>query len=290
MHYGKISPYLFLLPTLLGLALFRLIPVGVSFYAGFTSWNIYSPPEWVGLDNYTEMFKSKPFWTVLQNTLQFSLVFVVSVCVTGLVFAVLLNAKLRGIRFFRGLFFLPVITSIVAVGIAWNWILTPQAGILNLLLEKVIGLTESVSWLGDKKYALYSLTMVYVWKNVGYQMIIYLAGLQSIPRELGEASKIDGANSFQSFFFVTLPLLTPTVFFVLIITIIESFNTFGITHSMTEGGPYNATNTLSYFIYQNAFVHFRMGYASALAYVLFLLTLLVTGIHFLVKKRWVKYQ
>jgi multiple sugar transport system permease protein len=290
MKYSKYTPYLFLIPMILGLAFFRLIPIGISFLASFTSWNIYSPPIFVGIDNYKEIINSSVFWKVFNQTIQFSVIFTLGVCVIGLLFAVLLNEKMKGISFFRGLFFLPVVTSVVAIGIVFSWILSPEIGILNNLLSKVFDFSERPSWLGDQKYALYSLTMVYVWKTVGYQMIIYLSGLQSIPRDLNEAARIDGANSFQSFFFVTLPLLTPTVFFVLVITIIESFNTFGITHSMTQGGPYNSTNTLSYFIFQNAFVHFRMGYASSLAYVLFLITLVVTYVNFLYKKKWVNYQ
>jgi multiple sugar transport system permease protein len=289
MHFSRTSAYLFLLPTILGLIFFRFIPIGVSFFASFTSWDIYSPPKWVGLANYMEIMHSEEFWEVLNQTLQFMLYFTVGVCAIGLFFAVLLNEKLRGLNFFRGLFFLPFITPIVAVGLIWSWILSPEMGVLNQILHK-LGISASPSWLGDSDYALYSLTMVYIWKSVGYQMIIYLAGLQNIPGTLYEAAKMDGAGPVRTFFAITLPLLTPTAFFVLIITIIESFNTFGITYSMTQGGPYGATNTLSYYIYQNAFVFFRMGYASSLAYVLFLIVLIITWVNFIFKKKWVTYQ
>jgi multiple sugar transport system permease protein len=289
LRFYKYHAYVFLLPTLIGLFCFRLVPIAVSIAASFTSWDIYSPPKWVGLDNYAEMFKSEEFWSVIRHTLTFSAFFTIGVCVIGLFFAVLLNEKLKGIRFFRALFFLPVITSVIAIGIMWDWILSPQFGILNSLLAKVWHGTELPSWLGDPKYALGTLIGVYIWKSVGYQMIIYLAGLQQIPKELLEAAKMDGASPLRSFFSVTLPVLTPTIFFVVIITIIESFHTFDITYAMTKGGPYQSTTTLSYFIYQNAFVHYRMGYASSLAYVMFFLTLLVTWANFLLKKKWVNY-
>jgi ABC-type sugar transport system permease subunit len=280
----------FLIPTLIGLLFLRLIPIAVSIFASFTSWDIYSPPQWIGLGNYNRMFQSDEFWNVLKRTFEFSFFFTVGVCVLGLFFAVLLNGRLTGIRFFRGLFFMPVITSVVAVGILWDWILSPQFGILNFLLYRAFHLTNLPSWLGDDQYALGTLIVVYIWKSVGYQMIIYLAGLQNIPNELREAAKIDGASSVRSFFSVTLPLLTPTLFFVLIITIIQSFHTFDITYSLTKGGPYQTTTTLSYYIYQNAFVHYRMGYASSLAYILFFFTLVITWINFLFKKKWVNYQ
>jgi multiple sugar transport system permease protein len=290
MYYFKRSAYIFLLPTIIGLVLFRLIPVGAAFFVSFTSWDIYSPPKWVGLKNYIHIFQSEEFWSILRNTFVFTGIYTMGVCVIGLFFAVMLNQKLKGINFFRSLFFLPVITSVVAVGIVWSWILSPQNGILNVLLEQFFNMNERPSWLGDQKYALFALAAVYIWKSVGYQMILYLAGLQNIPKELHEAAQMDGANSWQTFFKVTLPLLTPTVFFVLIITIIESFHTFGITYSMTKGGPYNTTNTLSYYIYQNAFVHFKMGYASSMAFVLFIFILIITWINFLFKKKWVNYQ
>lgn len=289
MKYGRFTPYVFILPMVIGLAVFRLFPLGASFVTSFMSWNIFSPPSYVGLDNYKEVVNSPIFWQVFSQTIKFSAIFTLGVCIIGLFFAVLLNERLRGVNFFRGLFFLPVITSVVAVGIVFSWILSPQLGVLNSFLSHFINFTERPSWLGDQRYALYSLTLVYVWKTVGYQMILYLAGLQSIQADLIEAARMDGANRVKAFFYVTLPLLTPTVFFVLIITIIDSFNTFGITHTMTQGGPYGATNTLAYYIYQNAFVHFRMGYASSLAYVLFFLTIIVTYTNFLYKKKWVNY-
>jgi multiple sugar transport system permease protein len=289
LRFYRYHAYVFILPTLIGLLFFRLIPITVSIAASFTSWDIYSPPKWVGFANYVEMFRSIEFWKVIQHTLTFSTFFTVGVCTIGLLFAVLLNEKLKGIRFFRSLFFLPVITSVIAIGIMWDWILSPQLGILNSLLSHLWPGMEMPSWLGDPKYAMGTLVSVYIWKSVGYQMIIYLAGLQHIPGELKEAARMDGASPVRLFFSVTLPMLTPTIFFVVIITIIESFHTFDITYAMTKGGPYQATTTLSYFIYQNAFVHYRMGYASSLAYVMFFLTLLVTWVNFLLKKKWVNY-
>ncbi|MCZ8516058.1 sugar ABC transporter permease [Paenibacillus filicis] len=289
MHLYKKSAYLFLLPMLVGLLVFRLIPIVMSFLASFTDWNVYSPPKWIGLDNYKQILASAEFWEIMKRTAQFAVIFTAGVCVIGLFFAVLLNEKMRGIRFFRAVFFLPVITSVAAVGLIWNWMLSPQGGLLNALLKLLEPSVDSISWLGDKNYALYSLAFVYVWKSVGYQTIIFIAGLQAIPHELREAAKMDGAGPVLSFFRVTLPLLTPTLFFVLVITVVESLNTFGITYTLTEGGPYNSSTTLSYYIFQNAFVHYRMGYASGLSYVLFLITVLLTGLNFWLKRKWVNY-
>jgi len=210
--------------------------------------------------------------------------------ILALIMAVLVNQKLRGIAFFRGLYFMPYITSMVAVAMVWNWIFSTRFGLLNNVLRNFLGATDVPAWLADKNYALLVLIIVTIWKTSGFQMMIFLAGLQGIPSHIYEAARIDGANRFQMFWRITLPLLSPVTFFVLIISIIEAFKTFEVTYAMTEGGPLNASTTLAYHIYQNAFVYNRMGYASSLAYVLMLLVGFITVINFGMRRRWVAQE
>jgi len=277
-----------LLPTVIGLAIFRLGPMLGSLVISFTDWNMLLPPTYIGFDNYKELFQDPAFLQVVGSTFLFSLVYVVGVMVLGLGLALLLNRKSKGIGFFRGAFYSPVITSAVAVGIVWSWILSPRYGVLNQFFT-AIGLKE-VYWLGDPKLALVVVAVIQVWKMTGYYMILFLSGLQDIPDTLQEAAVVDGANPRQRFFKVTLPLLSPTTFFVLNVAIIDSFKNFEIVYAMTKGGPQNATNTLVYDVYLNGFVHFRLGYASAISYVLLIVVAVITALNFIAKKRWVKYQ
>lgn len=286
MKYGKVTPWLFILPTVLGLLLFRLGPILVAFLASFTSWNVFSPPVWLGLGNYRELMQSDTFWMILRNTIVFSLVYVPGVMVCGLFLAILVNNTLRGITFFRGLFYLPVITSTVAIGVVWSWILSPRFGVLpNFLLN--IGVKNVPSFLGDGRWTLYTLVFVYIWKMAGYHMILFLAGLQNIPTMYYEAAQIDGATRWHALRHITLPLLSSTTFFIGIIALIQSLQSFDITMAMTEGGPNYASATLSFFTYINAFVHFRMGFAASMAFALFLVVGTVTVVNFLARKYWV---
>jgi len=277
-----------LIPTVIGLLIFRLGPLLGSLAISFTDWNMLTPATFVGLANYKEMFQNPSFIQTAENTFLFSLVYVVGVMVLGLVLALFLNRKAKGIGFFRAAFYSPVVTSAVAVGIVWSWILSPRLGILNQLLS-ALGLNE-VYWLGNPKLALFVVAMIQVWKMTGYYMILFLAGLQDIPNTIQEAAIVDGANGRQRFYTVTLPLLSPTTFFVLNVAIIDSFKNFEIIYAMTRGGPQNATNPLVYDIYINGFVHFRLGYASTVSYFLLACVAVITIINFIVKKRWVKYQ
>lgn len=286
--YREWHAWLFILPAIIGLFVFRLGPMVFAFFMSFMQWNIISPAQWLGLQNYVEMFGDPSFWTVLQNTFIFLLIYVPGVMVFGLLLAVLVNQKMKGVKGFRAMYFAPVVTSAVAIGMVWGWLLSPKYGLLNYLLE-FLGI-NGPSWLGDSKWALISIALVMVWKMAGYYMILFLAGLQDVPGVLYEASRIDGANRFQSFRNITLPLISPTTFFVLIIAIIDSFRNFQIVYTMTQGGPGISSTTLPYSIYQNAFVFYRMGYASAMAYVLLAIVGLITLVNFYMKKRWVKYQ
>ncbi len=289
LWYKSYHPWLFLVPTLIGLFVFRLWPIAYSFYISFTSWDIMTPPKWIGLSNYKELFSDSTFYKILNNTLLFSVIYVVGVMVLGLFLAVLVNSKLKGVNFFRTTFFTPVVTSAVAVGLVWSWILAPKFGILNNFLAGFFHINPPI-WLEDTKWALLSVAFIRVWKMTGYYMIIYLAGLQDIPRTLYEAAQIDGATPWQRFKNITLPLLTPTTFFVFTIAIIDSFRNFAIIYTMTRGGPENATNTIVYSVFLNAFQFYRMGYAGALSYVLLAIVGIITLVNFILKKYWVQYQ
>lgn len=290
MHYRRYTPYLFIGPMITGLLLFRIGPIIIAFVMSFTRWNIRTDPIFLGLGNYQELLASETFWLVLRNTLVFALLYVPGVMVLSLVLAVLVNQKLRGIAFFRGLFFMPYITSMVAVAMVWNWIFSTRFGLLNNLLRNVFGVTDVPAWLADNRTALLVLIIVTIWKTSGFQMMVFLAGLQGIPSSLYEAARIDGAGRWQIFRRVTLPLVSPVTFFVLILSIIEAFKTFEVTFAMTEGGPLNASTTLSYFIYQNAFIYNRMGFASSLAYVLMALVGAITIVNFRMRRRWVSQE
>ncbi len=286
MRYGRVAPWLFVLPTIVGLALFRVGPIVAAFLVSFTRWNVISSPQWQGLANYRELMSSEIFWRVLKNTVLFSVTYVPGVMVCGLFLAILVNTKLKGITFFRGLYYLPVITSTVAIGVVWSWILSPRFGALPRFLND-LGVMNVPSFLGDSRYALLTLVVVYIWKMAGYHMILFLAGLQNIPEVYYEAAKIDGASPWQQLRYVTLPLLSTTTFFIMIIALIQSLQTFDLTFAMTEGGPNNASATLSFFTYVNAFVHFRMGYAASMAFVLFLIVGSITLANFWARKYWV---
>jgi multiple sugar transport system permease protein len=272
----------------IGLLVFRLIPIGGAFFLGFTQWSLLGNPVFIGLDNYREAFGNPLFYRVIFNTIGFSLIYVVGVMILGLALAVLVNRKIKGISFFRAALYLPVVTSAVAVGIVWNWILGPKFGILSTVLEGMH--IASPYWLSDPTWALSSVAMVQVWKMAGYYMILFLAGLQNIPGETLEAAIVDGANAPQRFFRVTLPMLSPTSFFVLTVAIIDSFKNFELIYAMTKGGPQYATDTLVYDVYLNAFVNYRNGYASAVSFVLLLFVGLLTLGNFFIKKRWVNPQ
>lgn len=273
---------------LAGLLIFRLGPVIAALVLSLTDWNIINTVSFTGLENSMEMFSSSAFYTVLVNTLEFSLIYVAGVMVFGLLLAVLLDQKIRGVRFFRAAFYTPVVTSAVAVGIVWLWILSPKYGILSIALES-LGI-DAPFWFGDPRLALFTVSMIQVWKMSGYYMILFLAGLQLIPGSLKEAARIDGAGKVRTFFSITLPLLSPTTFFVLSVAIIDSFKNFELIYAMTQGGPQNATNTLVYDVYLNAFVYYRMGYASTLAVMLLIIVGLLTVVNFTLKRRWVEYQ
>lgn len=276
--------YLFITPNFLVVLVFTIFPVFFSLYMSMTDWNILSDPNFIGLANYQKILSDPIAKQTFFNTFYFAVVSVpINVALT-LVLAVLLNQKLRGITFYRTAFYMPVITASVAVSLMFMWILANN-GLMNQLLE-LIGLAP-VKWLTDAKVALNSVIGVTIWKGLGMNMIIFLAALQDIPNELLEAASIDGANRFQQFIKITVPLISPVIFFVTITGVIGSFQSFDLVYNMTHGGPGHATTVIGYYIWQQAFNYMKMGYGAALAYVLFIAILILTLIQWVLRKRWV---
>lgn len=276
---------LFLLPSLIGFVIFTGIPIIAALVLSFYDWNLLTTPKFVGLQNYQNLFGSDPiFLKVLWNTLYFVLGSVPLSIILALIVALLLNQKLKAVAFLRAGYFLPVVSSIVAASLVWKWIFNPDFGIVNDFL-RMVGISNPPKWITSTVWAMPSIIIVAIWKNVGYNMVIFLAGLQDIPKDLYEAGEIDGANKWQLFWNITLPMLSPTTFFITVISIIGSFQVFGQALVMTEGGPGISTNTIVFYIYQNAFVFFKMGYAAASAWVLFFIILLFTIIQARIGKK-----
>ena len=281
------TPWLFLLPTLVGLFVFRLYPIVTACALSFTDWDLLGDPHFIGLGNYFEAFHDPDTWLVIGNTFKFSLCYVIGGMLVGLILACLIDVKLKGINFFRAAIYMPVVTSSVAVGIVWLWLLGPNYGLLAIICRH-LGIRNMPNWLGDRHIVLYTVAFVQVWKMSGYYMILFLAGLQNISHELLEAATIDGATRPQRFFHVTLPLLAPTTFFVLTVAIIDSFKNFELILAMTKGGPMNASNTLVYDVYLNGFLYYRVGFAEAIAFILLVIVAFFTIANFFIKKRWAR--
>lgn len=281
--------YLFILPNFVGFFIFMAVPIIMGLAISFTDYSGFGMPDFIGLKNYVEMFQDEYFQVSLVNNLLYTLVTVPGTIVVSLLLAVAVNTGIKGKGFFKTMFFFPTITSMVAVGIVWAMILNPYTGPLNQFL-KAIGIDNPPMWLASSDTALLTVMLVAIWKQAGYYMVIILAGLQSIPKQLYEAAEIDGAGSIARFFKITLPMLSPTMFMVLILNIINSFQVFDLINIMTEGGPGRSTNVLVYRIYQEGFQQLKFGYASAMAYFLFLIVLIVTLIQFRGQKKWVTYM
>jgi multiple sugar transport system permease protein len=284
LHWYKwYHPWVFLSLAVVGLGVFRLYPIAAAFRLSFTSWDIMNQPEWLGISNYLTIFSDARYLSVLGNTLVFSGIYTIGVMVIGLSLAMLLNVNLKGVSAFRALTYAPVITSAVAVGIVWSWILSGRYGILNYVIG-FVGI-DGPHWLGEPALALPAVASVHVWKMAPYYMTIFLAGLQEIPRNLYETADIDGARPLQKFRYVTLPMLAPFTFFILIIAVVDSFNNFEIIYSMTRGGPSQATTTMVYSVFVNGFVFYRVGFATAIAFLLMVIVGAFTVLNFYLRKR-----
>lgn len=286
---GYLKGYLFLLPSFAGLLTFVLIPILMGFVISFTNYDGYKKLDFMGLNNYIHMFQDDYVLTSLKNNVIYTAVTVPATMIISLLLALALNMGMKGSTFFRTMIFFPTISSMVAVGIVWSLLFNPVQGPVNQLLMAV-GIDSPPRWLASTTWALWAIMIVAVWKQAGYYMVIFLSGLQAIPKQLYESAQIDGANSVVRFFKITLPMLSPTTFMVLILSIIGSFQVFDLVSIMTDGGPGRATNVLVYRIYQEGFEYSKMGYASAIAYFLFLIIFVITLIQFRGQQKWVTYM
>ena len=284
----ELAAYLFILPSFAGFVIFLIVPMVASLGISLYDWELLVPPHFIGLDNFAALAKDTVFRQVLLNTLTYTVGLVPTNIVVSLGLAVWLNTRLRWVNLYRLAFFLPVVTVTVAVALIWKWLYDPFAGLINLGLH-LIGL-PGPNWLSDPHWAMPALILMSVWKSFGYNMVLFLAGLQGIPASIYEAATIDGASPWQRLWRITLPLLSPTMFFAVVMTVISSFQVFDQAYIMTGGGPANATDTIVLYIYQNGFQFFRMGYASAIAWVLFTLIFIVTLVQLRAQNRWVQYD
>jgi multiple sugar transport system permease protein len=282
------AAYFFLAPALSAIFIFFFIPVIAAFIISFTDFDIYtlgnfSTLRFIGFENYIKLFNDDLFWTALGNTFYFVVAAGPLSIAVSLTAALMLNSKLVKFKsLFRLAYFLPVVTTLVAVAIVWRFIYHPNFGILNFFLS-LIGINP-IDWLGDPDWAMPSIILLAVWKNFGYNMIIFIAGLQNIPEELYEAADIEGANAFQKFKHITLPMLAPTTIFVSIITMIGYFQLFAEPYVMTQGGPLNRTLSIVQYMYQEGFRWWNMGYSASIAFVLFIIIFIGTLIQFKVQK------
>ena len=273
--------WVFILPALLGTFVFIVIPVIASFGLSFVDWDLINKAQFVGLKNYKDILTDPLFGKILLNTFVYAISTSVFAVIIPLALACILNSKIRGSEFFKTVYFLPFVTPMIVIAVVWQWIFDPNIGILNYILHL------HINWLYDANFAMPAIIIVSVWKLIGYNMVIFLSGLSALNQSLFEASKIDGANWFETFRFVTVPLLSPTIFFVVVITCISSFQIFDLIYLMTQGGPLDSTNVLVYAIYKNAFEYFKIGQASAIAYVLFIIILVLTMLQWQLRKKLV---
>ncbi|MGC9468262.1 MAG: carbohydrate ABC transporter permease [Anaerolineae bacterium] len=281
--------YSFILPNLVGFALFTLVPMVFSLALAFMHWDGANVVTWAGLDNFKRLLEDDTFHIALRNTFYYVVGTVPTTMVAALILALLLNQPLRGRNFFRTAYFFPYVASLVAVAVVWNMLFHPAMGPVNQLLVN-LGVENPPRWTASVDWAMPTVILASIWRGMGYYMVIYLAALQGIPSYLYEAAMIDGANAWQRFRYVTLPMLTPATFFVSIMLTIASFKVFDLILVMTNGGPGRATNVLVIHTYNTAFRQWRFGYSSAIAMVLFLIVLIITIIQFRMEQRWVSYM
>jgi multiple sugar transport system permease protein len=282
-----LTMYGFLTPTIVGLVIFNAGAIIASFIISFQKYDVITPAIWCGLENYRWIFSSSLFWRAVGNTLRFAVGYIPLSIIVSLLLALLVNQNLKGIGIFRTVFYLPVVTSMVAVSLVFSWLFNPYYGLINHLLS-LLGI-QGPAWLSSSEWAMPAIVIVSVWKMAGYYMVIYLAALQNIPPELYEAAAIDGANRWQQIRYVTVPLISPTTFFISIMCTMSALKIFEQVYVMTGGGPANSTITVNLLIYRNAFEYLRMGRATAMAYFLFAAIMIVTLIQFWGQKRWVHY-
>lgn len=283
------TAWLFITPIALGILIFQFYPTLFSFYISFTQWNLLTPPKWIGFSNFVELFTTdRFFYNTMSNTATYAFWTMLAGLSLGLIFAVLLNQEIRGKYIYRAIYFVPVVAPTVAVALLWQWLYEPNFGVLNGLL-RMIGI-HGPNWLGNTTWAMRSVIFEAIWAGLGFNILIFLAGLQGIPQEYYEAAEIDGANAIQKFFSITMPLLSPTTFFLLVTGVIGGFQVFDIPYIMTGGGPANATQMVIMYLYNNAFTIQKMGLAAAISFIVFLLIISLTIINFRISRNWVFYE
>ncbi|EHN0476726.1 sugar ABC transporter permease [Listeria monocytogenes] len=281
IHQQRMA-YLFIALPVLLLAIFMILPIGMALFVSFTDYDIVNSPNWIGFDNYIKMFRDPYFLISLKNTIIYTALFVPLGLVASLGAAILINMNKKGADLFRTFFYVPVLCSTVATATIWYWLLNPQYGLINRVLGW-FGI-NGPAWLYDSNWAMFAIVMMSVWMTFGTNMMIFLAGLQGIPANLYEASKIEGASRWKTFRYVTWPSLSRTTFLVTTMLIINAFQVFDQAYVLTKGGPGNSTITLVYYIYNEGFGGLKMGYASAISFVLFLIILVFSIINMRVNK------
>ncbi len=280
----------FLAPHFIGFAIFLLIPVLETFGISLFEWNMITPPEFVGLNNYINMLTNDMFFSkAMLNTLYYTAGSVVLILAFSLLTALMLNQGIKLRSMFRTLYFIPNVSSLVAVSLVWAWIYNSDFGLINNIL-RAIGVADPPKWLADTKWAMPSVIVMSAWTQIGFFTVIFLAGLQGIPKHLFDAAYIDGCGKLKSFIYVTVPMLSPTTFFVLVMVIINSFQVFEQSYVMTKGGPAFSTTTAVMYIYNKAFKNQEMGYASAMSWGLFICIFAVTILQMVFQKKWVYYE
>lgn len=288
VHRQEFWGFLFICPWLFGFLIFTAGPMLYSFWLSFTKYDL-ADSKFVGVENYRRLVRQDPlFWKALTNTVLYALVTVPLGIIGSLVIALVLNQQVKGVRLFRTLFYLPSMVPAVASALVWQWVFNADNGILNQALAYV-GL-PNIEWLQNEKFVLWAFVLMSLWGVGGQRMIIFLAGLQGIPDSYYEAARLDGANSWRQFWHITLPSLSPVMFFNVILSLIGAFQVFASAYVMTSGGPNNASLFYSLYIFRNAFEYFKMGKASAMAWILFLILLVLTLVQMKLSKRWVHYE
>ena len=285
---GRWFGYIYGGPVIIAFLIFNLYPMALGLYLSFTKWDILSPPTFIGLGNWADLLKDDLLWRAIAQTLYYAVASVTGATALSIALAVALNQRLKTIGFYRTFFFLPAVTSLVAIAMVWRWIYNTEFGVLNAFLGS-LGINP-VNWLGDPVLAMPAVILMSIWRSAGFNTVLFLAGLQGVPQEYYEAAEIDGASRWDRFVQITLPLISPTTFFVVVNGLIGSWQVFDQVYILTRGGPLLSTVTVVYLIYSNGFEWYKTGYASAMAYGLFLIIIALTAIQFRLQKRWVFYN
>ncbi|MBE3575750.1 MAG: sugar ABC transporter permease [Firmicutes bacterium] len=289
-HEEALTAWVLLLPAVLSAVAFVAFPVIMAIWLSLQSWDLLTPARFVGLQNYVDiLFHDPHFRQAVGNTVYFVVGQVPLTVAVSMLLAVLLNQKLKGVSWFRTAFYTPIVTSTVSVAMVWMWLLNGDFGLINWAL-RFLGVAHPPNWLADPVWSKPALILMSVWHSAGYFMVIFLAGLQTIPENLYEAAEVDGAGPWKRFWAITFPLLSSTTFLVIVLLVMDVFNIFDQVYMMTKGGPNGSTETIVYYIYSHGFEWFHMGYACAMAWILFVIVFVLTLIQFRLQKRWVHYE